>query len=161
MLEKRVLSHRLCRPTGCELQESLEQSCRNIQKHIQVLKHSILQDLHIIFVQLCVSLFCHVTILVMYNWILLTVHEILQRSLDTSCHISGLELSSCYGLFAERSRPIQRHDRHVEQVINSCHTTSITIALKSTITIFIRFGSCSGFGRSSFKSIVAIISMPN
>ena len=115
---------------GCELQESPEQSCRNIQKLVQVHKRSTLQGLHYITVQLCISLFCHVTILVLYNWILLTVHEILQRSLDTSCHISGLELSSCYGLFAERSRPIQRHERHVEQVINSCHTTSITITFE-------------------------------
>ena len=161
MPEKRVLSHWLCRPTGCELQESPEQSCRNIQKLVQVPNHSTLQESHSISVQLCVSLLCHVTIFVLYNWILLTVHEILQRSLDTSCHISGLELSSCYGLFAERSRPIQRHDRHVEQEIYCCHTTSINITLKSTTTIFIRFGSCSGFGRSSFKSIVAIISMPN
>ena len=119
-----------CRPTGCELQESPEQSCRNIQKLVQVPNHSTLQESHSISVQLCVSLFCHVTILVLYNWILLTVHEILQRSLNTSCHISGLELSNCYGLFAERSRPIQRHERHIEQVINSSHTTSITIAFE-------------------------------
>ena len=113
---KRVLSHRLCRPTGCELQESPEQSCRNIQKLVQVPNHSTLQESHSISVQLCVSLFCHVTILVLYNWILLTVREILQRSLNTSCHIFGLELSSCYGLFAERSRPIQRHEQDVEQL---------------------------------------------
>ena len=128
--KKRELRHQLRQPIDCELQESQEQSCRNIQKLVQVLKHSTLQGSHSIFVQLCVSLFCHVTILVLYNWILLTVHEILQRSLDTSCHISGLEFSSCYGLFAERSRPIQRHERHVEQVINSSHTTSITIAFE-------------------------------
>jgi len=67
MPEKRVLSHRLCRPTGCELQESPEQSCRNIQKLVQVPNHSTLQESHSIFVQLCVSLFCHVTILVLYN----------------------------------------------------------------------------------------------
>ena len=127
---KKVLSHRLRRPNGCELQESPEQSCWNIQKLIQVIKHSTLQESHSISVQFCVSLFCHVTILVLYNWMLLTVHEILQRSLDTSCHISGLKLSSCYGLLAERSRPIQSHERHVEKVINSSHTTSITIAFE-------------------------------
>ena len=130
MPQKRVLYHRLHGPNGCELQDSSEQSCRNIQKLVQVLKHLTLQGFHSFFVQLCVSLFCHVAILVLYNWILLTVHEILQRSLDTGCHISGLELSSCSGLFAERSRPIQRHEQHVEQVINSSHTTSITIAFE-------------------------------
>ena len=130
MPEKRVLPHRLCWPTGCELQESPEQSCRNIQKLVQVPNHSTLQESHSISVQLCVSLFCHVTIIVLYNWILLTVHEILQRSLDTSYHISWQELSSCYGLIAERSKPIQRHEQYVEQVINSCHTTSITIAFE-------------------------------
>ena len=67
MPEKRVLPHRLRRPIDCELQESQEQSCRNIQKHVQVLKRSTLHGLHSISVQLCVSLFCHVTILVMYN----------------------------------------------------------------------------------------------
>ena len=67
MPEKRVLSHRLRGPNGCELQDSPEQSCRNIQKLVQVLKHSTLQGLHSITIQLYVSLFCHVTILVMYN----------------------------------------------------------------------------------------------
>ena len=62
MPEKRVLSHRLCQPTGCELQESLEQSCINIQKLGQVPKHSTLQESHSISIQLCVSLFYHVTI---------------------------------------------------------------------------------------------------
>ena len=130
MQEKKVLPHRLHRPIGRELQESQEQSCRYIQKRIQVLKRSALQGLHTIFVQLYVSLFCHITLLVLYNLILLTLQEILQRSLDTSSHISRLELSISYGLFAERSRPIQRHEGHVEQVINSSHTTSITIAFE-------------------------------
>ena len=37
--------------------------------------------------------------------------------MGTSCHISWQELSNCHDLIAERSRPIQRHDRHVEKVI--------------------------------------------
>ena len=67
MPEKMVLSHRLRGPIGCELQDSPEQSCRNIQKLVQVPNHSTLQESHSISVQLCVSLFCHVTILVLYN----------------------------------------------------------------------------------------------
>ena len=67
MPEKTVLSHRLRQPNGCELQESPEQSCRNIQKLVQVPNHSTLQESHSISVQLCVSLFCHITILVLYN----------------------------------------------------------------------------------------------
>ena len=67
MPEKRVLSHRLRGPNGCELQDSPEQSYRNIQKLVQVRKHSTLQGSHSISVQLCVSLFYHVTILVLYN----------------------------------------------------------------------------------------------
>ena len=67
MLQKRVLSHPLRGPNGCELQDSPEQSYRNIQKLVQVLKQSTLQWSHSISVQLCVSLFCHVTILVLYN----------------------------------------------------------------------------------------------
>ena len=67
MPEKKVLSHRLRRPNGCELPESPGQSCRNIQKLVQVPNHSTLQESHSISVQLCVSLFYHVAILVLYN----------------------------------------------------------------------------------------------
>ena len=67
MPEKRVLPHRLRGPNGCELQDSPEQSCTKIQKLVKVLKHSTLQGSHSISVQLCRSLFYHVTILVLYN----------------------------------------------------------------------------------------------
>ena len=47
------------------------------------------------------------------NWLRI----ILQWSLGTGCHNLWEELSDSYGLIEERSRIIQRHDKHVEKVI--------------------------------------------